>query len=453
MSYDMTTGTAKFERMTKEEKLRFCQDLIKQAANLTKSPDLSGVRSTGSKSSSSGVRSTSKSSKRPASISGTLSKKTKSGTLSHDEKSKLHSKSTIAKQSASKSMVKSSTPSKSKTNFRHSSSVRSGDNKSKANSNISSIRTGGGIQSSMKAGNNDFKFSIEEILFSCVSSMRSNKSKSKPQHPSKAASHSSVKVDGTSAVRSASNTSGKKTSVKSSTSKAGSKTDLGDSSSIAVTPTSAHTKSGTISKSTAHSQSRPAGGTSSIRSTVASKSDKKTNGTQKAKSSTKKKTTTKSVRSPLKSSPMSTKTDSKISVKNKTKSSTKTTGKHRSKHSRIPIKDYTETCAVQFVPKFNANSTKNQVPIYHLIRHAFGNMVREAICQLDKEKSGVSSQQIIDHILKHYSFPNNISQSAIRNRTIFTINAGLRAGTLLTVSPNKGVRIGRMRRIYPRMLC
>ncbi|CAF0728195.1 unnamed protein product [Rotaria sordida] len=467
MSYDMTTGTAKFERMTKEEKLRFCQDLIKQAANLTKSPDLSGVRSTGSKSSSSGVRSTSKSSKRPASISGTLSKKTKSGTLSHDEKSKLHSKSTIAKQSASKSMVKSSTPSKSKTNFRHSSSVRSGDNKSKANSNISSIRTGGGIQSSMKAAIPINRLvMIQQIDRSSTRpnyvknsrpittlSMRSNKSKSKPQHPSKAASHSSVKVDGTSAVRSASNTSGKKTSVKSSTSKAGSKTDLGDSSSIAVTPTSAHTKSGTISKSTAHSQSRPAGGTSSIRSTVASKSDKKTNGTQKAKSSTKKKTTTKSVRSPLKSSPMSTKTDSKISVKNKTKSSTKTTGKHRSKHSRIPIKDYTETCAVQFVPKFNANSTKNQVPIYHLIRHAFGNMVREAICQLDKEKSGVSSQQIIDHILKHYSFPNNISQSAIRNRTIFTINAGLRAGTLLTVSPNKGVRIGRMRRIYPRMLC
>ncbi|CAF2326552.1 unnamed protein product [Rotaria sp. Silwood2] len=253
--------------------------------------------------------------------------------------------------------------------------------------------------------------------------MRSNKSKSKQQHSSETASHTSLKVGDTSDVRSASNTSG------------------------------THTKSGTISKSTAHSQSRPIGGASSIRSTAASKSHKKTNRTPKAESGTKKKTVASSVRSASKSSPMSTKTDSK--TKSSTKSA-KTTGKHQtqqSKHPRIPIKDRTETCAVQFVPKFNSSSTKNQVPIYHLIRHAFGNMVREAICQLDKEKSGVSSQQIIDHILKHYSFPNNISQSAIRNRTIFTINAGLRAGTLLTVSPNKGVRIGRMRRIYPRMLC
>lgn len=139
------------------------------------------------------------------------------------------------------------------------------------------------------------------------------------------------------------------------------------------------------------------------------------------------------------------------SMKTKSKSNTKSS-KTTEKSKRIPIKDRTETCAVQFVPKFNENSMNNQVPIYHLIRHAFGNMVREAICQLDKEKSGVSSQQIIDHILKHYSFPNNISESAIRNRTVFTINAGLRAGTLLTVSPNKGVRIGRMRRLYPRML-
>ena len=79
-------------------------------------------------------------------------------------------------------------------------------------------------------------------------------------------------------------------------------------------------------------------------------------------------------------------------------------------------------------------------------------MVREAICQLDKDKTGVSSQQIIDHILGHYTFPNNISRNVIRNRTIFTINSGLRSGTLLTVSPSKGVRIGRMRRIYARML-
>jgi hypothetical protein len=141
-------------------------------------------------------------------------------------------------------------------------------------------------------------------------------------------------------------------------------------------------------------------------------------------------------------------------TKNKAKSSIRSEKRQtqRSKHPRTSMKNGTETCVVQFVPKFNASSTKNQVPIYHLIRRAFGNMVREAICQLDKDKSGVSSQQIIDHILQHYAFPNNLSENVIRNRTMFTINAGLRAGTLLTVSPNKGVRIGRMRRNYPRML-
>ncbi len=168
------------------------------------------------------------------------------------------------------------------------------------------------------------------------------------------------------------------------------------------------------------------------------------------------------MRSALKSPAVGTKSGSKTrttGTKSKAKSSTrsaKATGKHqtqRSKHPHTGIKNHTETCAVQFVPKFNPSSNKNQVPIYHLIRHAFGNMVREAICQLDKDKSGVSSQQIIDHILKHYAFPNNISERVIRNRAMFTINSGLRAGTLLTVSPNKGVRIGRMRRTYPRMLC
>lgn len=109
-------------------------------------------------------------------------------------------------------------------------------------------------------------------------------------------------------------------------------------------------------------------------------------------------------------------------------------------------------CLIKYVPKFNAKSTANQVPIYHLIRRAFGNMVREAICQLDTNKSGVSSEKIIEHILKHYNFPNNLSENVIRRRTMFTIDSGLRAGTLLTVSPNKGVRIGRMRRIHPRML-
>jgi hypothetical protein len=148
---------------------------------------------------------------------------------------------------------------------------------------------------------------------------------------------------------------------------------------------------------------------------------------------------------------MSIKSGSKGGVtgmKSRAKSSTRS-----GKHPRTAMKDRTETCVVEFVPKFNPSSTKNQVPIYHIIRRAFGNMVREAICQLDKDKSGVSSQQIIDHILKHYAFPNNISENVIRNRTMFTINSGLRAGTLLTVSPNKDVRIGRMRRNYPRMLC
>lgn len=104
MSHDMTSDSAMFERMTKEEKLRFCQDLIKQAANLTKSPNTSGIHSPSIKSTSRGIRSTSKSSKRPASTSHTLSKKTKSGRLSHDERSK----SNISKQSASKSSMKSS---------------------------------------------------------------------------------------------------------------------------------------------------------------------------------------------------------------------------------------------------------------------------------------------------------------------------------------------------------
>ncbi len=98
-------GTAKFERMTKEEKLRFCQDLIRQAANLTKPSTISGIRSTGSKSNMSGVRSTSRSSKRPASASSTISKKTKNGTLTDDGRSKSRDRSGTAKRTAS---VKSS---------------------------------------------------------------------------------------------------------------------------------------------------------------------------------------------------------------------------------------------------------------------------------------------------------------------------------------------------------
>lgn len=102
MSSDTTNSTATFERMTKEEKLRFCQDLIKQAANLTKSSDVkSHPLTTGNKSNISGVRSGSKSSKRPLSPSGILSKKTKKGTLSAKAKSRIRTKSTATKSSKS----------------------------------------------------------------------------------------------------------------------------------------------------------------------------------------------------------------------------------------------------------------------------------------------------------------------------------------------------------------
>jgi hypothetical protein len=97
-------GTEKFERMTKEEKLRFCQDLIRQATNFSKSSSISDARSTGSKASTNGLRSKSKSSKRPASVSSTTSKKTKSGT------SKSRDKSSPAKRTASKSLNELSLP-------------------------------------------------------------------------------------------------------------------------------------------------------------------------------------------------------------------------------------------------------------------------------------------------------------------------------------------------------
>lgn len=101
-------GSDKFERMTKEEKLRFCQDLIRQAANLTKPSSISGIRSTGSKANMNGTRSKSKSSKRPASVDSIKSKKTKSGTSTHSVKSKSSDRSGTAKRSPSKSSVKSS---------------------------------------------------------------------------------------------------------------------------------------------------------------------------------------------------------------------------------------------------------------------------------------------------------------------------------------------------------
>ncbi|CAF3671648.1 unnamed protein product [Rotaria sp. Silwood1] len=269
----MTIGTGKFERMTKEEKLRFCRDLIKKAANLTKSSAVSDIYSTGNTSSHSDIYSKSKSNQQPSSVSDTLLKETKNDTLINNGTSKLHP----TKRTTSRSSIKSST-----------------------------------------------SYTIASTVLS----------------PSK-------------------------------------------------------------------------------RSATANKTNV-TNIKSKSKSNTK---------------------------------SEKTTGNHQTKQSHKTNKDRTETCTVQFVPKFNPNSNTNQVPIYRLVRHAFGNMVREAICQLDKDKTGVSSQQIIDHIVKHYAFPNNVSESVVRNRAMFTINSGLRAGTLLTVNPNKGVRIGRMRHNYARMLC
>ena len=95
-------GTAGFERMTKEEKLRFCQDLIKQAANFRKKPSgASGGRSTGSKAGTNSVRSKSKSSKRPASASSKTSKKTKSGASTRAGRSKSRDKSSTAQRAAS----------------------------------------------------------------------------------------------------------------------------------------------------------------------------------------------------------------------------------------------------------------------------------------------------------------------------------------------------------------
>ncbi|UJR33456.1 hypothetical protein I4U23_020901 [Adineta vaga] len=265
------------------------------------------------------------------------------------------------------------------------------------------------------------------------SSMHSSKSQSK-RHPFATNSRSLINPNETSVTRSTSNTIDNKSDVKSSKNKVGHPSS------------SKHKTSGGTrikSKSKARSSSRRARGTSYALST-----SKQKNRTRRTKSNTPKKRTTSNVRSPSKS----VRHKGKSVNKSRTKSSVRS-AKTKGKHPRTSMKNRTETCAVQFVPKFNPNSNKNQVPIYHLIRHAFGNMVREAICQLDKNKAGVSSQQIIDHILKHYSFPNNLSESAIRNRTLFTINSGLRAGTLITASPNKGVRIGRMRRIYPRLLC
>ncbi|CAF1380078.1 unnamed protein product [Adineta ricciae] len=355
MSSNTIASAAEFVRMTKEEKLRFCQDLIRQAANLKKSSRTSGsVRSK----SKSNKRSNSKRAKTPTS---TYQKHSKSSALQSSEHTPIQVRS---KMSPSHSSVKNSTGSNSKIDGMHTSKT----NQSEAEHQPTS-----------------------------KSSIHSHKSTRK-HHP-----------DGSSLVRSASHTAG------------------------------AHAKSRTKSKPTGRSHSRLRRGASRVRS--ASKHKRST------KSVTEKKRRTSTVRLSSKPAGYSSKHAGKTR-------STATRGhiRSKSKHANTQRKTHTEICAVQFVPKFDPSSSKNHVPIYHLIRHAFGNMVREAICQLDKDKTGVSSQQILDHILKHYSFPNNISKSAIRNRTLFTINAGLRAGTLLSAGSNKNIRIGRMRRVYPHKL-
>ncbi|CAF1111650.1 unnamed protein product [Rotaria sp. Silwood1] len=392
----MTIGTGKFERMTKEEKLRFCRDLIKKAANLTKSSGVSDIYSTGNTSSHSDIYSKSKSNQQPSSVSDTLLKETKNDTLINNGTSKLHS----TKRTTSRSSIKSSTSYTSH----------------KSNTSISQHPS--------------------------ISSLLSNKSKNKQQS---SASQTLVPLDGSNIIRTPSETSNK--------------LEMKDptlNTRLATSPKTANTLSGMRSKSkfNGRSKSQRINDTSNIRSTPVSKSQKNKTGTNKLKSTTKTKIAS-TVLSPSKRSATANKTNV-TNIKSKSKSNTKsekTTGNHQTKKSHKTNKDRTETCTVQFVPKFNPNSNTNQVPIYRLVRHAFGNMVREAICQLDKDKTGVSTQQIIDHIVKHYAFPNNVSESVVRNRAMFTINSGLRAGTLLTVNPNKGVRIGRMRHNYARMLC
>ena len=93
MSSSTTMGAARFQRMTKEEKLRFCQDLIRQAANFRKKP--SGANDD---------RSTrSRSSKRPASVGSKTSKKTKSGASNRMGRSKSRDKLSTGERAASKS--------------------------------------------------------------------------------------------------------------------------------------------------------------------------------------------------------------------------------------------------------------------------------------------------------------------------------------------------------------
>ena len=75
MSSNTIASAVEFERMTKEEKLRFCQDLIRQAANLKKSSHTGDSARSKSKSNK---RSTSKRAKGPTS---TYQKHSKSSAL------------------------------------------------------------------------------------------------------------------------------------------------------------------------------------------------------------------------------------------------------------------------------------------------------------------------------------------------------------------------------------
>ena len=100
MSSNTKMGNARFERMTKEEKLRFCQDLIRQAAHLSKP---SRVQSTGSKANAPMVRSKSKSSKRGTSVASATSKKTKSVASTRSGRSKSRDRGNLTKPSTSKS--------------------------------------------------------------------------------------------------------------------------------------------------------------------------------------------------------------------------------------------------------------------------------------------------------------------------------------------------------------
>ena len=91
----MTTANfSNFERMTNNERLRFCQDLIQEAAHLEKSSGESGGHSSGSKESLNAMHSKSKSSKRPVSVSSALSKKSKSRQSESDLKLDVPKQST-----------------------------------------------------------------------------------------------------------------------------------------------------------------------------------------------------------------------------------------------------------------------------------------------------------------------------------------------------------------------